>query len=339
MIHKLALLGFGTVGQGVCRILLDRKGFLKSESGFEFEIVAVSDRRSGNVYCAEGLDIRALLHDVEQGKPFSSNLKEWDNLTMIRECGATTVLELTHTDLENGGPAMHHCRTALGSGVNIVTSNKGPAALAYPEFKKLADQNGAFFLIEGTVCAGTPVINLAKGPLAGCRISRIRGILNGTTNFILCEMEKGQSYSEALQTAQRMGYAEADPTGDVEGGDARGKTAILANIVMGGNLKITDIPCRGITGITPEDIRSAATENMRWKLISTVENREGKISGAVAPEKVPCSRPLANVGGAQNALTFTTDLLGDVTITGPGAGKVETGFAIISDLLEINRNQ
>ena len=338
MRHKLAVLGFGTVGQGVCEILKNKRQELKKKYGFEFDVVAVSDLHYGSIYDPEGLDLDALLKNGSEKKPFTNRLKEWDNLTMIRESNATTILELTYTDLETGGPAMAHCRTALGSGRNVVTSNKGPAALAYPEMKKIADENGAHFLIEGTVCAGTPVINLADGPLAGCSISKIRGILNGTTNYMLTEMEKGMPYGEVLKIAQEKGYAEADPTGDVEGFDARGKVTILANIVMGGSLKISDIPCKGITGITPDDIAKAGKEKKRWKLIGSVENSGGRISGSVAPEMIDLSHPLAGVMGATNALTFTTDLLGDVTIVGPGAGKIETGFSIITDLLKINRS-
>ena len=337
MRHKLAFLGFGTVGQGVCEILKNKRDLLKEKYDFEFDIVAVSDFHFGNVFNPDGLDLDDLLVNGAQKKPFTKDIKTWDNLTMIKESNATSILELTYTDLETGGTAMDHCRTALRSGKNVVTSNKGPAALAYPEMKKIADENDASFLIEGTVCAGTPVINLANGPLAGCNISKIRGILNGTTNYMLSEMEKGMAYDEVLKIAQEKGYAEADPTGDVEGHDARGKVTILANIVMGGSLKVSDVSCKGITAITPDDITNAGKNNKRWKLIGSVENSDGVISGSVSPEMIDLSHPLAGVMGATNALTFTTDLLGDVTIVGPGAGKIETGFSIVTDLLEINR--
>jgi len=338
MRHKLAILGFGTVGQGICEILKDKEGYLKNKYDFEFDIVAVSDLHFGNVYNPQGLNVNELLEKGSKKTPFSTDLKEWDNLTMIKESNATTILELTYTDLKTGGPAMAHCRTALGAGKNIVTSNKGPAALAYPEMKKIADENGAQFLIEGTVCAGTPVINLSDGPLAGCEISRIRGILNGTTNYMLTEMEKGVGYDDVLKIAQEKGYAEADPAGDVEGHDAQGKVTILANIVMGASLNVSDIPCKGITQITPEDIDNARNNNKRWKLIGSVENNNGEVKGSVSPEMIDLSHPLAGVMGATNALTFTTDLLGDVTIVGPGAGKIETGFSILTDLLRINRS-
>ncbi|MCF8369823.1 MAG: homoserine dehydrogenase [Bacteroidales bacterium] len=337
MKHKIGILGFGTVGQGLAEILLSKKEELKSKYGYEFDIVAVGDFKFGNVYNANGLDIPSMLKEASVGKKFSKDITDWDNINLIKNSDTSVWCELTFTDLVNGGPAVDHVKTALKAGKHIVTSNKGPAALCYPEMKKIADENNCKFMIEGTVVAGTPVINLADGPLAGCKITKIRGILNGTTNYMLTEMEKGMPYDEVLKVAQSKGYAEADPTGDVEGYDARGKVTILANIVMGAGIKITDVPCEGITKITPKDIEKAKSQNKRWKLIGSVELTENGVDASVKPEMIDISHPLAGVSGATNALTFTTDLLGDVTIVGPGAGKIETGFSILTDLIKIHR--
>lgn len=337
MKQKLALLGFGTVGQGICEILLDKKEYLKEKYNYEFDVVAVADFVYGNVYNPDGLDIPFMLEQVKAKKKFTKDVTDKDNITLIKECNADVLCELTFTDLKTGGPAVDHCRAAFKSGKHVVTSNKGPAALKYQEMKALADKNGVKFLIEGTVCAGTPVINLVEGPLAGCKISKIRGILNGTTNYMLSEMEKGMGYDEVLKVAQELGYAEADPTGDVEGYDARGKVTILANIVMGAPLNINDVSCEGITKITSDDIKKAKEQNARWKLIGSVEKKDGKVTGSVAPEMIDLSHPLAGVMGATNALTFSTDLLGDVTIVGPGAGRIETGFSILTDILKIHK--
>jgi homoserine dehydrogenase len=337
MKHKIALLGFGTVGQGISEILLNKKNYLKEKYGFEFDIVAVGDFVYGNCYNPNGLDIPFMIEEAKAKKKFSKDVSKLDNIALIKESNATVLCELTYTDLKTGGPAVDHVRAALESGKHVVTSNKGPAALKYAEFKKLADSKGVKFFIEGTVCAGTPIINLADGPLAGCEISKIRGILNGTTNYMLTEMEKGMDYNAVLKVAQELGYAEADPTGDVEGHDARGKVTILANIVMNTPLKIDDVSCKGITKITSADIEKAKKEGKRWKLIGCVEKKDGKVTGSVAPEMVELSHPLAGVMGATNALTFTTDMLGDVTIVGPGAGRMQTGFAILTDLIRIHK--
>jgi len=337
MKNRIALIGFGTVGQGLAEILIEKKLELQDKYGYEFDIVGISDIAYGTVYNPDGLDIVAMLETAKSKKKFSTDVKEWDSLTLIKESNATVVCEMAFTDLKTGEPAISHCKAAFETGKHIVTSNKGPAALAYGELLEIADKNGVQFLIEGTVMSGTPVINLMDGPLAGCTISAARGILNGTTNYILTRMEEGMSYEEALKKAQELGYAEADPTGDVEGYDARGKVTILANAVMDADLKIGDVSCKGITKITLEDIAKAKAENSRWKLIGSVKKEGSKVIASVAPEKLPLSHPLAGVMGATNAMTFTTDLLGDVSIVGPGAGRKETGFSILTDLLKIQR--
>jgi len=343
MKFNLALIGFGTVGQGLCEILLSKKDYLKERYNFEWKIVAVSDMLKGSVYCPAGLDAQKLLSMVKDGKSLNEYSCEnefyngWDALKTINDSNADIVCELSYTDIKTGQPATDHCRAALNSGKHVVTSNKGPAALFYRELETLAKVNNVKFMIEGTVMSGTPVINLANNELAGNEISAIRGILNGTTNYILTKMEEGMSYPDALKKAQELGYAEADPTADVEGYDALAKVTILANVLMGENLKPQDIPCGGISKITPEDIQKAKSENKKWKLIGEVKKENGKVKASVSPMMIDSSHPLAGVNGAVNAITFTTDLLGDVTVTGPGAGKIETGYSILTDILEINR--
>lgn len=342
MKHKLALIGFGTVGQGLCEILLSKGEQLKADHGFEWEVVAVSDMLKGSVYSPDGLDVKKLLSLAEAGTSLEeydgAAEKGWDALRTIRESNADIVCEMTYTDVKTGQPATDHCRAALGNGKHVVTSNKGPAALFYRELTDMAAKNGVKFLIEGTVMSGTPVVNLARDTLAGNDISAVRGILNGTTNFILTNMEAGRSYDEVLAEAQELGYAEADPTADVEGFDALAKVTILANVLMGENVKPDDVPCKGITQITLDDIEKAKAEGKRWKLIGEVKREGGKVSASVSPQMIDLSHPLAGVMGAVNAATFSTDLMGDVTITGAGAGKTETGYSILIDMLEIHRD-
>ena len=205
------------------------------------------------------------------------------------------------------------------------------------ELVDLARARKLQFRFEGTVMSGTPMLSFGMKNLAGCEISEIRGIFNGTTNFILTEMEKGQAYAEALKKAQELGYAEADPTGDVEGFDTMGKVLILSNVFMGGVMRKEEIARKGITALTPEDITRAAAEGKRWKLIGSVRREGGKVVGSVGPQALPLTNPLTSVMGATNAAQFATDLLGEVTVVGAGAGRRETGFAILADLLDIHR--
>ncbi len=338
MKQRLVLIGFGTVGQGLAEILLKKRDDLKTRYGYEFDIVGIADISWGTVYNPKGLNIEALLNAAKAKEKFSRDLKDWDALTLIKEADANVVCEMAFTNLQSGEPAISHCKAAFSTGKHIVTSNKGPAALAYRELKAMADEKGLRFLIEGTVMSGTPVLNLTDGPLAGCEIKAARGILNGTTNYILTQMEGGMSYEDALKKAQELGYAEADPTGDVEGYDARGKVTILANVVMNTPTKISEVSCKGITKITLEDIEKAKKAGSRWKLIGSIKKEGNKVTASVAPEMLPLTHPLAGVMGATNAITFTTDLLGEVSVVGPGAGRTETGFSILTDLLKIHRS-
>jgi len=338
---KLAFIGFGVVGQGLAEILAGKKKEIAESTGAAFRAVAISDNVKGSLYDPKGLDLaKALAAVASKGTLESCDAphKGWDALRTIRESNADVVLEVTFTNIQTGEPAMSHFKAALESGKHLATTNKGPTALALWELQDLARKKHVQFRYEGAVMAGTPVLNLAERFLAGNRFARIRGILNGTTNFILTNMETGKTYAQALKEAQDLGYAEAVPDADVEGWDALAKVVILANAVMGARLKVKDVERTGITKITPEDIRKAAAEGKRWKLIGEVRRDGDRIFAKVSPEKVDLLDPLASVGGATNAVTFSTDLIRDVTIVGPGAGRVETGFALLSDLLEIHRN-
>ena len=338
--YRLALIGFGNVGQGLAQILRDRGAALEEQFGLRLQIVAVSDLLKGSLYDPAGLDAAALLAAVQASGKIDSlpaPQRGWDALRTIRETNADAVVELSYTDLKTGEPAITHLRAAIQSGKHVVTTNKGPIALCYPELKALADAKGVEIGVEGTVMSGTPSLRLASELLAAAGITRIQGILNGTTNYILSQMESGASYADALAEAQSRGYAEADPTGDVEGFDAAGKVVILANLLMGQSIGMADVDRTGITRLTPADITAAKAAGERWKLIGKIERLDGKVSASVKPIRLPVSHPLASVGGATNAITFSTELLGDVTLVGPGAGRLETGYALIGDLLALHR--
>ncbi|UCD37884.1 MAG: homoserine dehydrogenase, partial [Fidelibacterota bacterium] len=223
MNHRLAIIGFGTVGRGLAEILHKKAKDLEQRYGVEFSIVAVSDLLLGSVYHEKGLDISQLLSLINAGQniaAYPDGIKGWDSLRVIEEAQADTIVEVTYTDLETGEPALSHFKAAFESGKHLATTNKGPVALCYRELTTMAEKRGVQFLFEGTVMSGTPILNLAARTLAGTTIKEIRGILNGTTNYIITEMEKGLSYSVALKQAQELGYAEAKPDADVEGWDA-----------------------------------------------------------------------------------------------------------------------
>ena len=185
--------------------------------------------------------------------------------------------------------------------------------------------------------SGTPALRMPLVSLAGNEIKEVRGIFNGTTNYILTKMEEEMEYADALAQAQELGYAEADPTADVEGYDAQGKVVILANVIMGAPLTKADVACKGISHLTLQDIAEAKAEGKRWKLISRCTKEGDKVVASVGPEMVPLYDPLANIMGATNAITYECDLAGPITLVGAGAGRVETGFSILIDLINIER--
>lgn len=339
-VWRIGLIGFGNVGQGFTKILASKGGAIRSRYGVELKIVGVADPAKGSVFDPNGLDIAMLVNLVERYgniRGYPGGEKGIDSLYLCRSDAVDIVVEVTPTNIETGEPGLTYIREALRNRKHVVTTNKGPIALAYPELKRLAQENRVFLRFEGVVLSGTPVFSLALEAMAGVDIKRVQGIVNGTTNFILTKMEEGMTYEEALREAQRLGYAEADPTLDVEGWDAAIKTVILANVLMGGSITLRDVDREGITGITLDDVMKAKAEGYRIKLVAEVTRENSSVRASVKPRRIPLTHPLANILGATNALTFETDHLGQVTIVGPGAGRIETGQAILSDILAIYR--
>ena len=335
---RLLLIGFGTVGQGLAELLIEKRDLLVRDYGLDARVVGISDMLKGSIADPRGLSLERVLAAVAADgdlRHLSAERFDGNALDMIRSVDADAMLEATYTDIKTGQPATGHVRAALERGMHVVSTNKGPVALHYHELRRLADERGRRFLFEGAVMSGTPVLNLIRTNLAGSRIEEVQGILNGTTNYILTQMEAGLDYAAALAQAQQLGYAEAVPDADVLGWDALAKVTILANVVFGASLKPTDSPCQGITEITPALIEAARGRGQRYKLIGRVWREDDAVRASVSPQAVDLTHPLAGVSGATNALTISTDTLGDVTIIGPGAGRRATGFSMLIDLIHL----
>lgn len=335
---RIGIIGFGSVGQGVATILRDRGAAYKAEWGLEVTITAVITRTRGSLLNPNGLDPAALLTAMAAGGldhyPDGAGLQRTVDLYELLVGRDIDVwVELTPSDTANASDAMGRCMRATHHKKHVVTANKGMMAFGYDDLMLWASEVGMRVLFEGAVMAGTPAIHLGQAVLAPAGVQRVRGIINGTTNYILTQMELGRSYDEVLAEAQRLGYAEADPTADVDGVDAAYKLLILSHMLFGRAPKLAQMPVSGIRGLTPADIAQAAAEGMRWKLIAEA-TPEGASVGLM---KLPLTHPLASVSGTQNAITYTTDLMGDITLVGAGAGGVETGFGVLSDLLTLHR--
>lgn len=339
--YNLALIGFGGVNRALAQ-LIDEDPTRFAHLGFDLRVVAITDLLMGSLVQSDGIDLATVL-TLPRGATFESFIggtATADNEHVIRESPADIIVEATFTNPIDGEPAASHVRWALESGKSVTTTNKGPVALHGETLKQLAADNGALFAYEGAVLSGTPVLGLARDQLAGLTVRGVQGILNGTSNYVLGRMEAGLSLDSAVAEAQAEGYAEADPTADIGGSDVQLKVAILANELLGAGIAPSDVDTTGIAHITAADIIDAAREGRRYKLIGSARrDKDGKVITKVSPEAVTADHPLANVPGATNAVSFDTDLLGTVTITGPGAGRVETAFALITDIIAIHAHE
>lgn len=343
--HNIAFIGFGGVGQGLANILLHQKDKLIQQEDLDVKVVAISDMMKGSLYHPDGLDVNLVLETLHSTGSLNDYpdrrglVKGLDSVETIRQTNADTIMEVTFTDVKTGQPAIHHCETAFQAGKNVITTNKGPIALKYRELKKLAEQNGVFFGFEGTVMSGTPALRMPLSSLAGNEITEITGILNGTSNYILTKMEEGLAFDDALQEAKDNGFAEADPTNDIEGFDVRYKAVILTNYLMDVPIDVQDVPCEGISHLTPEDMKEAQKQGERWKLLATIKKENGNVTASVEPKRIPVSDPLASVSSATNAILYQCDLAGPITLTGAGAGITETGYSLLIDLIHIHRRK
>ncbi|MCZ7382896.1 MAG: homoserine dehydrogenase [Candidatus Methanoperedens sp.] len=327
---KISIIGFGAVGQGVARSLLSKQEYLKKQ-GYDIRVVAISDSKGSEIN-TKGINLENALNRKKEKGTVATGTET--ALEIIRDVEHDIVVEVTPTNIKNGEPGLGNIRAALKAGRHAVTSNKGPLALRFTELKEAAEDNGLHLRYEATVGGAVPVFNLVHEALAGNSIIGIEGILNGTCNYILTRMEEERMpYELVLKEAQELGIAETDPTYDVEGIDSAIKLVIIANSIFGQNATYSDVDITGITKITPEALELANKNNYVVKLVC--EAREGKLT--VAPRLVPKRHPLA-VGGTLNVASILTDLAGRITISGKGAGSIETASSILSDILYIARN-
>jgi homoserine dehydrogenase len=329
----LILIGFGVVGQSFVKLLLSHSTDLYNEYGIKPKIVACADH-GGITTCNQGLDLERLLNVKKKKnsvKEYNSSIIESTGIMdIVENMDAEVVIELTPTNIINGEPGRSHIITAMKSGKNVITVNKGPLALEFPSLMELAKYNRIAFKFSGTVGGGTPILEFAKRCLNGDRILSFEGILNGTTNYILSKMYEGLNFSEALMDASKRGFAEKDPTLDIDGYDAVAKLVIASNFVM--NLKSTmdDVKRIGIREVQATDVYNERKKGNAIKLIAACDGKKL----VVGPKPVSTKDPIC-VNGTLNAITFTCQHSGQQTIIGKGAGGLETASSILRDLIDI----
>jgi homoserine dehydrogenase len=329
MSMDIALVGFGNVGKGVAQVFLKKQTLLKQKYNLSFSFKGLFTSK-GALLDSTGLDLQNILR-IQDFTNHSSWKNDLSFMEAIDDLDVDLVIEVTPTDIKDGEPGKSHIISSMKKGCDIVTANKGPLVVAFNELNQLAQKNGCILRYEGSVGGGIPVFNLIRETLQGNTIHSLRGILNGTSNFILTQMTyERTSFESALKTAQELGYAEVDPTADVGGFDAASKTVILANGLFGMNKRIDEVYIQGITKVTPEAIELAKNDNFLIKHIASIE--DGQIE--VAPRLIPVTSTLA-VNGTLNVVSLQTDLAKEITIIGRGAGGEETASAILSDVINI----
>jgi homoserine dehydrogenase len=294
---NVGLLGYGTVGSAFAKLLEERAG----------QIERITERRP--VVCGTLTTTRGSFQEILDGSEL--------------------IVELI------GGiePARAYLLAALGAGKHVVTANKQLLSQHGEELFEAARLGGAQLRFEAAVAGVVPVIRVLAESLAGAHVERVHGIVNGTTNFILSEMTKGSSYAQALAEAQRLGFAEADPSEDVSGRDAAAKMAILARLAFGASVKLDQVPYEGIEHLQADDLQYARELGLGLKLIGTAERRDNGLSVRVHPAFLYSGHPLASVNGPFNAVTVESDAITEITMSGPGAGGRQTASAVLGDLV------
>jgi homoserine dehydrogenase len=341
---RLWIVGLGTVGRWLLDSLHSQASSLADEFGLAPTVVGVANAHDGFVYSSNGLDLALLLELTSGGRSIAEHpgTRRWRTAGEGLEATEADVLvEVTSSTVDAGGePGLTHMRYALRRGIPVVTSNKWPVALHGVELTELARQTGAVFRAESTVMSGTPVLSTLVGGLAGTKPITLRGVLNATANFILMRMEQGESYVDALAMAQATGLAERDPSADVEGYDAMAKAMILAGLVFGTQLRPEDVVRRGITGVGRAQVEAARAAGARVKQLVTLDRSGGagaELTARIEPVVLSDEDPLARVAGVTNAVTCRAEPVGEVTITGPGAGLGLAGQGVLSDLIAVVR--
>jgi len=323
---RLSIVGFGTVGRWLAAAIDRRRSWLEAECGVDLAIVGIATRRDGFVYREGGFDIAALLDSVAARRPLADtpDAELWH--TALQGLAATesdVLAEASNTNPREPDPALGHIRLALDRDMHVITSSKGACAVAAVDLAALARRHGVQFRMESTVMSGTPVLSTLREGLAGAHI--------------LTRMAEGLDYPAALADAQARGYAEPDPSDDVEGHDVVAKARILAAVAFGRTVALDQVVCRGIGGITSGAVQQAARDGSRLKLIASVRSLAEALEIRVEPVALPLAEPLSRVEGVMNALTIETDPVREITIIGPGAGPEQAGQGLFADLVAVLR--
>ncbi|MEA2602506.1 MAG: homoserine dehydrogenase [Acidobacteriota bacterium] len=335
---RLLLLGFGNVGRRLAEILADRASY-PGLAGLDVSVVGITTGSRGAAVNPAGLDLGRALAEISERGRFGDGYRNAATLTSeeaLRVLDYDVAVELTPLDIRGrGAAAIAHVRTAMERGRHAITCNKGPLAWGWRPLRDLARERGVCFLYETTVLDGVPVFNLAQGSLRGNTILKIEGILNSTTNFVLCEMERGLSLSAAVAGAQRLGVAETDPADDLDGWDAAVKVSALANVLFDAELSPEAVERQSLASIRIEHVEDALAREHRLKMVCEAFREGEQVIGRVRLREIPLTDPFALVEGTGSILRLTTDILGCLVLTEEDPDLSSTAYGVISDLFRL----
>lgn len=335
---KLAILGFGNVGQAVAELIINNHEKILEKYSTDVKVVAVATRSKGNLVAKEGLKLKEMLEDVRKTGKFQdvNHLTEMTNMDIIKKVDYDVLVELTPLNVETGEPAIGHIREAMTKGKGVVTANKGPIAWAFDQLNQLAIKMRVPFFYETTVMDGAPVFNMYDNCLRLAEVEEISGVLNTTTNFILGQLEEGVSLEEALDKGRAMGFVEEDPSLDLDGWDGAVKITALANVLMGAGITPDQVDRRGISGITGDELIATKKDGKTIKVMCRAWREEsGKIACKVAPEKIDMTEKEALVDGTTSVVSITTDMMGKLTLFENDPNIYQTAYGVFGDILRV----
>lgn len=337
---RLVLMGFGNVGQALARLLLTKEDHLRRAYSLDLRVVTIATGSHGIAFDLDGIDLRQALEATQAGNDLSElspQASPPDARQLLQAVEAEALVECIPVDYVAGQPALAYLSMALERGMHAITANKGPVVHGLHALRSAARKSGTRFLFESAVMDGAPVFSLWRECMPGAELVAFRGILNSTTNYVLSQMEHGRDFDAAVQEAQSIGIAETDPSGDLEGWDAAIKVAALVAVLMETDVGIEGVDRRGIEDLQLENIQQAAQDGRRWKLVCSARRDNGVVQAQVAPEMIDSDDPLYHVMGTSSAVTFQSDVLGDLTITEANPGPHTTAFGMLADLLNAVR--
>jgi homoserine dehydrogenase len=341
MKRRLLIIGFGNVGRELARILTADPNTYPRIPNSRFSVVGVTTASRGSLASSTGVDVNRALDEITSRGFFGNSNPDFsrlDSAEAVARLDYDILVELsTLSIVGRGEPALSYLKTALNRGKHCVTANKGPLAFSAKELLSLAARKGKLLLYEATVMDGTPIFNMARSSLMGCRVQSIEGVVNSTTNYVLSRLTQGQPVADAVKSAQRQGFAEADPEHDLEGWDAAAKICVLANVLMGADLTPFEVHREGLSSLHPSSLEALGDQPSKIRMIARAEKVGRSVEAGVVLEEIADDHPFSFVSETGCALRIETDLLGPLLIQQQSPTLTDTAYGVLNDLMELIR--